>query len=47
MTTGAANRAGIAALSRDFVDMRNELVHDGQLIGSRFARSTAAARNSN
>jgi hypothetical protein len=33
----AARRVGIRALSDDFKNMRNELVHDGQLIGRRFA----------
>lgn len=34
--TDAAHRMNIAVLSQDFKNMRNELVHDGQLIGSRF-----------
>jgi hypothetical protein len=33
----AARRMGIRVLSNDFKDMRNELIHDGQLIGHRFA----------
>ena len=33
----AANRMGIRVLSPDFKNMRNELIHDGQLIGRRFA----------
>ncbi len=33
----AANRKGIRVLSPDFKNMRNELIHDGQLIGRRFA----------
>lgn len=33
----AANRFGLHVLSADFKNMRNELVHDGQLIGRRFA----------
>lgn len=33
----AATRMGLQPLGRDFKDMRNELVHDGRLIGSRFA----------
>jgi hypothetical protein len=32
----AANRMGIRTLSDDFKKMRNELIHDGQLIGTRF-----------
>jgi len=35
--TAAAHRMNIPVLSQDFKDMRNELVHDGQLIGSRFS----------
>ncbi len=38
----AANRMGIAPLSQDFKNMRNELIHDGQLIGSRFAGPRSA-----
>lgn len=38
----AANRMGIAPLSQDFMNMRNELIHDGQLIGSRFAGPRSA-----
>lgn len=33
----AANSMGIRSLSADFKNMRNELIHDGQLIGRRFA----------
>ena len=33
----AATRFSLRTLSADFKDMRNELIHDGQLIGSRFA----------
>jgi hypothetical protein len=33
----AANRVGITPLSRDFKDMRNNLIHEGKLIGGRFA----------
>ncbi len=32
----AATRKGIRNLSTDFKNMRNELIHDGQLIGRRF-----------
>jgi hypothetical protein len=35
--SAAAQRFGITSLSADFKNMRNELVHDGQLIGTRFA----------
>lgn len=35
--SAAANRKGIRQLSADFKNMRNELIHDGQLIGRRFA----------
>jgi hypothetical protein len=35
--TAAAKRMGIARLGPHFKNMRNELVHDGRLIGSRFA----------
>lgn len=38
----AALRMGIATLSQDFKNMRNELIHDGQLIGSRFAGPRSA-----
>lgn len=41
--TDAATRMGITALGPDFKDMRNELVHDGRLIGSRFAGPDKAA----
>jgi hypothetical protein len=34
--TDASTRMGIPALSNDFKNMRNELIHDGQLIGRRF-----------
>ena len=40
--TAAAQRMNIPVLSQDFKNMRNELVHDGQLIGSRFAGPRAA-----
>jgi hypothetical protein len=33
----AANHIGIRIPSNDFKNMRNELIHDGQLIGARFA----------
>lgn len=33
----AAQRMGIQTLSPDFKNMRNELVHSGQLVGTRFA----------
>jgi hypothetical protein len=33
----AASRFGLQPLGPDFKNMRNELVHDGKLIGSRFA----------
>jgi hypothetical protein len=35
--TAAANAKGIRVLPNAFKDMRNELIHAGQLIGSRFA----------
>lgn len=35
--TDATNRMRINALSDDFKNMRNELIHDGQLIGKQFA----------
>jgi len=35
--TDAAQRMSIRTLSSDFKNMRNELIHDGQLIGTRFA----------
>ena len=38
----AARRVGIRVLSRDFVDMRNNLVHEGTLIGSRSHRKSPA-----
>lgn len=41
--TDAANRMSIRILGPDFKDMRNELVHDGRLIGSRFAGPDKAA----
>jgi hypothetical protein len=33
----ATNRAGISHLSRDFKDMRNNLIHEGKLLGGSFA----------
>ena len=33
----ASLRVGITSLSRDFKDMRNNLIHEGKLIGGRFA----------
>lgn len=39
----AANRYGLRVLSDDFKNMRNELVHDGQLIGRRFPGPDKAA----
>jgi hypothetical protein len=33
----ASNRAGIAVLNRDFKDMRNNLIHEGKLLGASFA----------
>jgi hypothetical protein len=39
----AASRMGITALGPDFKNMRNELVHDGRLIGTRFAGPDKAA----
>lgn len=33
----ASRRAGIPPLSRDFKDMRNNLIHEGKLLGGRFA----------
>ena len=38
--TGASRRAGIAALSRDFKDMRNTLIHEGKLLGGKFSGTT-------
>tara|TARA_B100000427_G_scaffold319660_1_gene318169 strand:- start:195 stop:1034 length:840 start_codon:yes stop_codon:yes gene_type:complete len=38
--TDAANRFSISPLSRDFKDMRNDLIHDGRLSGSRFSSKT-------
>jgi hypothetical protein len=35
--TDASCRAGIAALSRDFKDMRNNLIHEGKLLGGKFS----------
>jgi hypothetical protein len=32
----ASTRLGIAQLSRDFKDMRNNLVHEGKLTGGKF-----------
>jgi len=33
----AAKRAGIHTLNEDFKDMRNNLIHDGKLLGGRFS----------
>lgn len=33
----ASQRVGITSLSRDFKDMRNNLIHEGKLLGGRFA----------
>ena len=33
----ATNRVGISLLNRDFKDMRNNLIHEGKLLGGRFA----------
>jgi len=33
----AASRVGIKPLSRDFKDMRNNLIHEGRLLGGKFA----------
>jgi hypothetical protein len=41
--TDAAKRLGIQILSNDFKNMRNELIHDGRLIGARFAGPDKAA----
>lgn len=38
----AAKHVAITPLGQDFKNMRNELVHDGQLIGSRFAGPRSA-----
>jgi len=38
--TDAAQRVGIAALSRDFKDMRNNLIHEGKLLGGKFSGAT-------
>lgn len=38
--TAASRRAGIAGLSRDFKDMRNNLIHEGKLLGGRFSGTT-------
>jgi len=38
--TGASNRFGVAPLSADFKNMRNDLVHDGTLSGTRFSGKT-------
>jgi hypothetical protein len=38
--TSASNTFGIAPLSDDFKNMRNDLIHDGQLSGSRFPNKT-------
>jgi hypothetical protein len=39
----AANHFGLRVLSADFKNMRNELIHDGQLIGRRFPAPDKAA----
>lgn len=39
--TGAAARFGVPALGADFKDMRNDLVHDGTLSGTRFPGRSA------
>jgi hypothetical protein len=39
----AAQRMGIPATSNSVRDMRNELIHDGRLIGKRFAGPDSAA----
>ena len=36
----AASRFGLPALSADFKNMRNDLIHDGHLSGSRFANKS-------
>lgn len=33
----ASHRVGISSLTRDFKDMRNNLIHEGKLLGGRFA----------
>ena len=38
--TAASRRAGVYALSRDFKDMRNNLVHEGRLLGGKFSGTT-------
>jgi hypothetical protein len=38
--TAASGRAGVPALSRDFKYMRNNLVHEGRLLGGQFSGST-------
>jgi hypothetical protein len=40
--TAASQRAAIAALSRDFKDMRNNLVQEGILLGNSFSGTTLA-----
>lgn len=40
--TAAAGRHGVPALSQDFKNMRNDLIHDGTLSGSRFPGKTGA-----
>lgn len=35
----ASNRVGINSLNRDFKDMRNNLIHEGKLLGGRFTGS--------
>ena len=36
----ASSRAGINPLSDDFKDMRNNLIHEGRLLGGRFSGTT-------
>jgi hypothetical protein len=40
--TTAGKRFGLAPLTKDFVKMRNDIVHEGQLSGSNFAGKTKA-----
>jgi hypothetical protein len=40
----AARRMGVHVLSEDFKNMRDELIHDGRLIGTRFAGPDKDAR---
>jgi hypothetical protein len=35
--TASAKRVGIRALNRDFKDMRNNLIHEGKLLGDKFS----------